>query len=240
MQRIKQRWTGAESDAGYTLTEMIVVIGILGMVLAIVQGTLILTNKTVAGNATRIDSQQQARIAIDSMTKVLRTAVLPSQLNCTGPGCGSAAFINGSALAVSFYANINNDANAIGPSQVSYYFVGTDLHESVQPPDAHAVGVYNYTWTTCTPGPGCSKVDRVLARGVQNASASQAMFTYYDKSGNVITTGTLLAADLAKVDSIDVVVKVRTSKDTTVQSTTFTQRVTLPNADSVPNPSASP
>jgi len=234
----RERREAAPGDEGYTLVEMVVVVGILTVVLAAVQGTLIMTNKAVGQNAARLDQSQQARVAIDSMTRNLRTAVLPSQLNCSS--CASAAFINGTATSVAFYANINNDANAIGPSQVTYTITAGVLHETIQPPDAHAVGVYNYTWTSCSPGPGCSKIDRVLARGVLTAAPAAALFTYYDKSGAAITTLPLTATDLAKVDSVDVVIQVDSSVSSAINPTTLTQRVTLPNADSVPQPSSSP
>ena len=40
------------------------------------------------------------------MTQVLRTAVLPSQLSATCTGCDVAAFIQGTADSVQFYANL--------------------------------------------------------------------------------------------------------------------------------------
>lgn len=220
-------------DSGYTLMEMVVVVGILGIVLAMVQTTLILTQKTVSGSGQRVDQTSQANVAISSLTKVLRTAVLPSQLSATGLSSGAAAFIQGTKTSVQFYANINNDANITGPSQVSYAVdaAGT-LTEKIQPPDAHAAGNFNYTYncTTCA-------VTRVLAR---NVSTTLAMFTYYTKSGATITDATLTAADLAAVDSVDVVVQVKSSATSTIQATTLYERVTLPNADAVAIATSSP
>ena len=223
----------AGREGGYTMVEMMVVVMILGVVLAAVQTTLIMTNKTVAGSAARVDQTQQAKTAIDSMTKVLRTAVLPSQLNGTGSVSSAAAFITGTGTSVQFYANINNDSNIIGPSQVSYTVNGSGyLIEKIQPPDAHAVGNYNYTYlcTTCT-------YSRILAR---NVSTAQPLFTYYTKSGATITDTTLTAADLAAVDSIDMVVKVKATVNQTIQATTLYARVTLPNADAVAVATSSP
>jgi prepilin-type N-terminal cleavage/methylation domain-containing protein len=218
---------------GYTMVEMMVVVMILGIVLAAVQTTLIMAQKTVSGSGARIDQTQQAKTAVDSITKVLRTAVLPSQLNGTGASSTAAAFIQGTKTSVQFYANINNDANIIGPSQVSYAIdVAGTLTEKIQPPDAHAVGNYNYTYncTTCT-------ASRVLAR---NVSTTQTLFTYYMKNGAAITDATLTATDLAAVDSIDVIVQVKSSAKSTIQATTLYARVTLPNADAVAISTPSP
>jgi prepilin-type N-terminal cleavage/methylation domain-containing protein len=222
-------------EEGFTLTEMIVVIMILGLVLAAVQTTLIVTNRTVGDNGRRVDQTSQARTAIDSMSKVLRTAVLPSQLNGTCASCDTAAFIQGTSTSVQFYADLNNDANIIGPSRVTYSLVGGVLTESIQPPNAHAANDYNYQY--CTPGAGCVVPTRVLARGV---GSTAPIFTYYDKNGVVFPDSTLTATELAQVDSIDIVVSVKASTQQTIHGTTLTTRVTLPNADSVTQPTATP
>jgi prepilin-type N-terminal cleavage/methylation domain-containing protein len=224
-------------DRGYTMAEMVVVVMILGVVLAAVQTTLIMTSHTVGDNGMRIDQTQQAKVAIDSMSRVLRTAVLPSQLNGTCSSCSAAAFIQGTATSVSFYANINNDQNTIGPSRVTYQILANgDLTETIQPPNAHAPTDFNYQY--CIPGPGCTTaVTRVLAHGVQS---SPPMFTYYDKNGAVITDPTLTANDLSLVDSMDLVVVVKSATTQDIHGTTLTTRVTLPNADSVAQPTSSP
>ena len=218
------------------MVEMMVVVLILGVVLAAVQTTLVMTQKSVAQSGQRITETLQAKTAIDSITKVLRTAVLPSQLNGTGSTSTAAAFIQGTKNSVQFYANINNDANITGPSQVTYS-VASDgtLTETIQPPDAHAVGNYNYTY--CTPSATCVVKSRVLAKGV---STTVTMFTYYTKSGASITDPILTASDLSSVDSIDVVVQVKAAATQAVLSTTLTERVTLPNADSVAQATSTP
>lgn len=164
---------------------------------------------------------------MESMSKTLRTAVRPSQLNATCIGCDQAAFLQGNARSVQFYANINNPANILGPSRVSYTVDNSGvLTETLQAPNAHAATDYNYQY--CTPGPGCTVTSRVLARGV---SLTKTMFTYYDASNNTFSTLPLASTDLPRVDSIDIIVNISSSAQ--VSATTFTQRVTLPNADAV-------
>ena len=215
------------SDAGISLVEMIVVISILSGVLAMVMTATIAAQRSVNGNAARLDQVQQAKVAMESMTKVLRTAVRPTQLNATCTGCDQAAFLQGTSSSVQFYANINNPANIVGPSRVTYSVDSSGtLTETVQPPNAHAASDYNYQY--CTPGPSCSVITRVLARGV---ATTNPVFAYYDASGNTFATLPLSTSDLPRVDSIDVQVSV--SRSTQVAATTFIQRVTLPNADAV-------
>ncbi len=215
------------SDEGVTLIEMVVVIAILSGVLAMVVTVIIAAQKNVNGNSARLDQIQQGKVAMESMSKTLRTAVRPSQLNATCTGCDQAAFLQGNARSVQFYANINNPANILGPSRVSYTVDNSGvLTETLQAPNAHAATDYNYQY--CTPGPGCTVTSRVLARGV---SLNQTMFTYYDASNTTFSTLPLASADLPRVDSIDIIVNISSSAQ--VSATTFTQRVTLPNADAV-------
>ena len=112
--RLRAR-AGRHGDRGTTLIELVTVIFVLGIVLAAVQTTIIVTQRTVSQNGERLDQNAQAKTAMDSMSRILRTAVLPSQLNATGTTGSAAAFIQGTATSVQFYADLNNDANTIGP-----------------------------------------------------------------------------------------------------------------------------
>ena len=228
MSRVRSWLRLMRDDEGLTLMEMVVVTAILGVVLAMIQTTTITAQKDLAGSQSRLDQLQQSKLAMESISKVLRTSVLPSQLNGTCTSCSSAAFINGDVRSVQFYANINNDSNVVGPSQVTYSVAadGT-LTELVHGPNPHAANDYNYQYT-CTKGTtGCVITNRVLARKVDT---TQAMFTYYDASGATLTPP-LGASALALVDSVDIVLKVKSSK--TAPAVTLTTRVTLPNADAV-------
>ena len=75
----------------------------------------------------------------------------------------------------------------------------------------------------------------MLARDVQPG----ALFTYYDRSGAVIAPPLQSATSKLKaVDSIDVVLRVQPSSGPT--PATVTARVTLPNADSLIQPTPTP
>jgi len=222
-------------ERGYTLIEILIVIMILSSVLAMAQGALILTSRTVGNTATRLDQGQQAKTAEESMSQVLRTAILPKQLSGTCSGCDVAAFISGDASSVHFYANINNDLampssgpTTFGPSQVGYVLTsdGT-LTETVQPPNVHDVTDFNFQY--CTPGPGCTVRTRILAR---NVVTTGSLFTYYDHNGAQLAVPLQSSVNrLQSVDSVDILLTVKTTSG--VEGTTLTTRVMLPNADSV-------
>lgn len=238
MRWIQRRLRGNETDRGFTLVEILVAVFILGVVMAAVQGTLIMAQRTTTANITRADQSQQGRLSMEAISRNLRTAVLPSQLNGTCTGCDLAAFLKAEPSKVQFYANVNNDSNSIGPSRVTYERkTNGELWETIQPPNAHAPTDYNYQY--CTPGSGgCVVNTRRLATGVL---ATTDLFTYYNKDGVKLGTGAPLSAtELASVDSVDVYVSVQTSTLNGVPPTSYTTRVSLPNADAVPQPSSSP
>ena len=229
-------------DRGVTLIEMLVVISILGTVLAIVTEGLIVSQRTLGDNASRLNGLSQTNVAVEAMTRVLRTAILPSQVQATCSGCDVAAFIKGDTRYVEFYANVDNDGilptsgtTDYGPRRVTYSVDGQGvLTETVQKPNVHAYNDFDYQY--CTPGPSCPVRKRVLARDVQD---DEDLFTYYDRTNNKIATPLQSAVSRLKaVDSIDLVISVRPSDRT--ESATVTARVTLPNADSLIQPTPTP
>jgi prepilin-type N-terminal cleavage/methylation domain-containing protein len=235
-------------DAGFTLAEMAVVIGILGLIMAMAQGALIATSKTVAGDQVRNDQTQQAKVAVESMSKTLRTAILPTQLSATcGTVCNLTAFIQGDANYVIFYANLNNDYTVAaspgltdeGPSKVSYYLQSGDLWETIRRPDMHGPSVSMYTYTCIQGTTGCTVQDRLLAKRV---GTTRPIFSYYQKDGATLIATPLEVSTvrLAAVDSIDIFLSVKLSGQTKGSSVTI--RVQLPNVDSlsVPTPTPTP
>jgi prepilin-type N-terminal cleavage/methylation domain-containing protein len=223
---LRKRLRRNGDESGFTLIEMTVVVSILGIVLAMVQQTSIMAFKDVNTNATRLDQAQQSKTGIEAMSKVLRTAVLPSQLLSTCTACTS--FLAGTSSSVSFYANVFNPNNTIGPSKASYTVDAQKrLIEVIQPPNAHVASDTNYVY--CDTALSSCTTDRVRVLAIGVASVVP-LFTYYDKTGAEIIAP-LVGVELTQVDSIDIVLTIK--RTLTVKATTLTQRVTLPNADSV-------
>lgn len=226
---------GVDSDRGFTLAEMMAVISILGIISALAFGALIGSQKTVRGNVARLNQTQQAKTAVESMTKTLRTAVLPSQIMAACAGCDTAAFLNATSSSVQFFANINNAANVVGPSKVSYALSGGVLTETIQPPNPHDPTDYDYQY--CAPiSATCKAFVRTVAKDVVT-SPSAPLFTYFNYSSAklpVPITGTALA----NVNSIDIAVTVKSSPE--VKGGTVVTHVTMPNADALAQSSATP
>lgn len=228
-------------DRGVSLIEMLVVVSILGTIMAMVSQGLVSAQRTMNQNSSRLDGLSQTNLAMEAMTRVLRTAILPSQVQATCAGCDVAAFIEGDNRMVRFYANVDNDGilpssgtTDLGPRRVSYIISEAgELIETIQKPNLHSVTDFNYQY--CTPGASCPIHTRILARDV----TAGTVFTYYDRSGVVIAPPLQSAVSKLKaVDSIDLMISVQPNDH--VNSATVMARVTLPNADSLIQPTPTP
>src|SRR6185437_16929309 len=67
-------------DAGFTLSEMLVGIVVLGLIMTALTSLMIVTQRTSGRNGSYLADTDQGRNAISAVAKNLRTAVLPSQL----------------------------------------------------------------------------------------------------------------------------------------------------------------
>jgi len=230
-----------DDDRGSSLVEVMIVLIMVTLILGATSSTMILGQRAAGSSSIRLDNSAQTRVGMESMSKHLRTAVLPSQLLVEGQacvGCGTTMVTSAAGMSITFYANINNDlaVASIGPSRVTYGVVQDpvrlwgNLVETVQAPTAGAPGQYTF----CVPGPGCVVRSRVLSRGLvwptpPVAPATPALFTYYDSTDAVLAAVPLNAADLGRIDSIDVTLRVRTSAAYQTPSTTVVQRIVLSN-----------
>lgn len=242
--RLRRTVAVRRDDQGTSLTEMLVSMTVFSVLLAALATISIGFMRTNAQSMTRQDQIDVARVSVETMTKKLRTAVMPSQLTTTCTLCTQDAFVIGRDFGVQFYANINNPGNSVGPSRVTYTLstagatAGT-LIEKVQVPDSNLPSSTGYVYCDAE-AVGASTAcknrlkSRTLATGVQWGNGS--MFSYYDGVGARLTppvNGTLTADQLSKVLSVELIVSVQSKQANKVDPTTYIQRVTLPNAQSV-------
>ena len=236
--RLAERSGRHGRDGGLSLVELMVTMLITGLVAALTASLVIGVQKTNQANVVRQDQVDAARVAVEGMSKTLRASVKPSQVSGSCTTCASDAFLVGGNLTVQFYANINNPKNSVGPSRVTYTVASTgsaagQLVETIQRPTSNIPTASGYTY--CAPGAaGCASTikTRVLARGVVTTSP---VFSYFDQAGVKMTpgSGSLSAAQLKNVLSMEVVVQVQMGTRGEAKPTTYIQRVMLPNAQAV-------
>ena len=244
MSALRARLAAARADDGFSLTEVLVSMIIFTIIMAAATTLIIGFTKSNGENVARQTQIETGRQASETITRTLRTAVMPSQLGCT-TCTGWDAFVIGQDFSVQFYANIDNPKNTIGPSRVSYTVPTTGaqagfLIEKKQIPDSNIAGPSGYVYCDAeasTANAACKARlrTRILAKGVQTV-AGKALFTYY-KAGGVqlvpVSGGSLTSADLSNVLAVQLSVAVRQSTSLKMKPTRYIQRVTLPNAQSV-------
>jgi prepilin-type N-terminal cleavage/methylation domain-containing protein len=225
-----------DRESGFSLAEVLVVMLVMGILGTAVSALFITSIRATTATSKRLDQSNAGRTAMDTITRALRTAVLPSSLaNCpvTQPTCGSTdAFIQGGPFLVQFYADIDNPNNTIGPSQVTFSVdANGNLLETLQPPDPGSATT-GYTWTACVyKAPGCSLRENLLATNV--VTTGKSLFTYYVYGSTTPVTGNLSGSQLRNVDSVDVILNVTSKNSKTIAPTTYVNRVALPNVDTV-------
>jgi hypothetical protein len=205
---------------------MLVVVGLSVLVMAFVMTTVVFGIRTTTANGARLDDAAAARVAITSLTKNLRAAVSPRNVNgleCSS--CNQGLIQSGNAQTLTVLANIQVDQGAAGsaPKKITYRVnrIGSanfgELVEQIQDP---AVTGSNFSY--CVPGPGCAVRSRVLA---QVPWPVTGLFSYYLADGSVATNPATSA-----VWSVDIVLSIDARGDSRVKPMTSTARVVLPNA----------
>jgi prepilin-type N-terminal cleavage/methylation domain-containing protein len=221
----------AHDDQGFSLVELMVAIGILSLLMGMLTVTIVNGMRLSSNMGVRLNNINQGQLGMNAATKSLRTAVLPDQLvDSICIDCGDTALIIATSTRVTFYANLNN--TGLGPSRTSYYIEQDPLNsygnliQATQAPTPLSDGRYTF----CAVGaPGCVVTKRAIARGL---SLTAAPFQYYDFDGELLTGSTLDPGQLARVNSIDVTLKVQTNRvQNDASSNTIVQRVLLPNSD---------
>ncbi len=204
-----------------TLIEVLVGVVIFTVLGGLLTAFVIDMLRSSTGTTNRAANVDQLRVSTDALTKGLRTAVRPEQLN---PACASAcdaAFLTATASETTFYAN----HGAAGQARLTTYRVEQDpdrlgtgrlveeRHTSAAPGGAPS--------TAC--GAGCAK--RTLARGlVWPVTAADPVFAFAD-SGCDDFTSAVARADIACVVIDLPVLGARDNPGTSATATVF-----LPNS----------
>lgn len=236
-------WGSQCRDRGVTMVELAITVLLLGVLTAAVAGLTIAARTSNAETVSRLDQVNAARTAVEGVSRTVRASVKQGQIiTCTT--CATDAFVIGQDFQVRFYANIDNPSNSVGPSLVTYSVAtsGPDtgnLIEKILIPDSnHPDPATGYAY--CNPDGASPSVDclsrqkrRILATGVVT-SPGKPVFRYFDPTGiPLVPTGSLTAGQLSKVLSIEVQVTVQSTRATKPRTTTYIQRMLLPNAKSV-------
>jgi prepilin-type N-terminal cleavage/methylation domain-containing protein len=183
---------------GFTLIELLVVMLVAGIIAAGMLSLYLGVTRSFADTGNRIVNQDDARTAVNQMTRYLRAAS-SSAANLTSV---SDAIALASPQEVVFYADINGNGY---PDKVRYYLTGNTLKMATVAPN---------TSTSPPTYPAYTTDGIVVMNGIQNGAT--AIFTYYQMNPNyatnpvpsndnlVVMTNPTSASDLAKILAVGV------------------------------------
>nr|WP_244928633.1 hypothetical protein [Nocardioides sp. W7] len=218
-----------------TLAELLVAMAVFTILLAGVGATSVLVIRTTSTLENRLDNATQTQVAVDGVSKVLRTAVLPAQateLAC--PTCAETALVQASRTRVRFYANLNTVGSA--PLLVTLELerdpsAAQPSAQLVQRTQQPIVNTAAESYSYCDPAaPTCQVRSRVLARGLPWPLVDT--LHYYNSEGALIPEPTVGSTDLPMVTTVEVSLRVQTVRgNARYRAATVYKRVRLPNAE---------
>jgi len=170
----------AAHEAGMTLVELLVTMAIGSIVAAIVLGFLVNTTSVVAHTESDVQAENDARLAMRTLTEDLRAAQ-PSSISFSSATAGACPSSPTTATCVSFTIVRATSANPNCRSTVTYGLLAGKVQQTRQ--DANC--------------PTNLSIARPLISSVAN-TASTPLLTYYDALGNQLTSGQA-AARIVKV-----------------------------------------
>ncbi|GLY30585.1 hypothetical protein [Kineosporia sp. NBRC 101731] len=201
-------------DAGLTLAELSVTMGIASVLMIAIGVVFISTIRGVTTISVKTSTTADARITMEAMTRSLRVAYKPAGQE--------AAIVSAASAQITFYALLNRTGStaytAPNPTLVRYAYDGTCINQTLTPATVAADGTM--TWNT-----GASTT--CLAR-----TSTGPTFSYYVSAvtDTALIAGTGLSlTDRQQVRSIGMDISVRSAANQNVTAVPLTDRVSLTN-----------
>jgi prepilin-type N-terminal cleavage/methylation domain-containing protein len=196
-------------DGGYSLVELLVAMAVASTVLGLVTSAMIAMLHNGAAANSRLANLDQIRIGVDALSKNLRTAIRPEQLNPTCSASCSSAFDTATGSQVVFYANVGDKVGTkAAPTRITYSIAAdpndtTGHTASVTETRQHVAPTWttgDYSWSAGT--------TRVVSRGITwpLPSSNGPLFTYYNGSNAALAAPS--GSTLAQIASIRIALPV--------------------------------
>lgn len=199
-------------DEGLSLVELMVTMSLMVLVVSFAAATLITVNRNLMLNRNREDSLRVASVAMQNMSKALRSA---TPLDVAGsPPTRETAFVQALGKEATFYTSLG------GPLRRVHYFIdgaGNLVEETVLARPGSAP-YWDFTGQTAS--------QRVVGSKVPAAAA--ALFVYLDDTGSAIAPPGTDAVALTQIRSVDVTLTVQADSVARVAPVVVTTRVSLP------------
>ena len=204
--------TPPPAGGGFTLIELLVTMMVAAIMAAAILGIYSSALHTFAAQQVRIQNQDDARLAINQMSRYLRMAA-SSEANLT---TRSDAIAYAQAQDIVFYADLDGDGDT---DKARYYLSGLALRMQTAAPDmSQAPPVYPAYQT-----------DAVIIEGVRNGAAPLFRYSTYDEgAGSLVPlASTSTFDDREKILAVDISLVVNEIPELTASSIELDTRVQI-------------
>lgn len=154
-------------DSGVSLIEMVVAVGVLGVLMALVSAFFLTAYGGIRDASGLSQVQQEQRNAILQITTALRYAD-----NSTEGSSPGTAFVSAGDDSVTFFSRSRMEPTQGSPSRVSIYVTSADPNPGL---------------VISTLAPGAAQPSSTVAVRAEPGHAPQVAFTYLDAQGQAIT-----------------------------------------------------
>lgn len=220
IRRLREVVAVGPRDRGLTLIELLVAMGLFGVLLAIVGGTFVSITRATSFAAARDQNSRNASTAMNEVVRQVRGAADNPQVGASD----SPAFLSAGTSSVQFTTLVSTGRAAV-PQQVTFTVGASGVLSERIVPGATTDNVY-YTF----PGSGSTST---IGTGVELPSGTGTpAFQYLDISQNVLAPN---AAGVLTSDQIGQIAFVRVTLRFSSTSSTLRNGITLQNTIGLPN-----
>ncbi|MBN9605870.1 MAG: prepilin-type N-terminal cleavage/methylation domain-containing protein [Actinomycetales bacterium] len=201
-------------DAGVTMVEVLVVMGLSLLVLTMTTTFFTQVTRTTTTAQDRRDNTAQAANAMNAIGAYVRAA---TRLNPdTTP---VEAIVSAQPEYLEFYSFTSSNGLSPAPIRVRIWI-----------DSSRNLNIRSWATTSATSASTTQRYEGYLAPSPNLGAGEAYLFTYFDANGVQLGgSGTLSASDAAKVRGIQVSVRLREQGVTTVDPVTIQTRIVMPN-----------
>jgi prepilin-type N-terminal cleavage/methylation domain-containing protein len=217
-------------DEGFSLPELLVTMLLMAIVGSMVASLAVSFSRTITRERARMDSTNVAAVGMNEMTRIIRagTAIRNDYI----PGGAEPIFTYAGNERVTLHAGVDTTTATLRPIQVTFTLDATRvLTESRTTPRVGGASEAVWVFT----GAGTTTTTRPIARKIVAPSGTEPyLFTYWDASVPAVQLvppvgGTLSAADLTRIASVEVYLKVQADPTGRADPVVLVNQVGIPN-----------
>lgn len=220
------RETDAErgrGDDGMTLIELVVAMGIFGILLTLVVSMFVSSSRSFSDQSGALDNSRMASTSMNEVTRIIRAGTEIPRPNSAD---NRPVFTHAGAEKIDMHSFIDA-GNSVDPAPVRVELQRNANNELVETrwEGYHDVPAYWEFRST-------SNYARTIARSLMPADTSAPLFRYYDKNGAILTPpagGTLTLAQRRNIASVRVSMQVQADASGRVEPVQIQNMVGLPN-----------